>query len=448
MQSSRPNSWQLFTDDAAERAAFANLDGTLQHESTKAGPPNRLRQVTCIEFGGRRYFLKTFQRTQPKNRLRFLTTRPLAKDDADRECKVTQALRAHGVAAPRPIAYGRRGATSYYLCCELAGEPLADLLAAGRIDAQLLRASAAFCGTLLRAGFSLPDLSADHVFVADATRFAVLDLHNGALAAAPGTPSRKLLRRVLRRFARSVRELPIAREAAIRFALRLLRQAGAGRELRRSLLTAAQSFGTAARYEQDGRSRRYADRNPARTAEELRLLAAVWPGRPHESVLDLPCGAGRLLPFLQERGHRVVQADGAFGMLRETSARQRSGGQLVQADALRMPFADAAVDGLVLFRFLHHLPPDARRVALAEACRVASRFVVVSFFHPCSTHHVRRRLQALTGRPATRFAMTLGALRRQMQANGFGLVRHQAQLPYARDLWLASFERDAGAAPR
>jgi len=432
-----PNSWQLLTDDPQERAVFRDLAATMSLPNEPAAPPNRLRHVLRVDACGRRYYLKTFRATQWKNRLHFRTSAPRAADDAERELRVTELLRARGHGAPRPVAYGRDGAASYYLCAELAGEPLRDRIERGDVDAALLRRVAERCGRLLADGFALVDLSVDHVFV-DGDALAVLDLHNAGVRRRRGA-DRKLLRRVLRRFARSVRGLPVSRAAAMRFAAHLLRAAEAPRPLRRSLITAAQPFGTAARYEQGDRSRVYAERNPQRAAQERALLARVWPGRDGETVLDAPCGAGRLLPFLQERGHRAAQLDGAFAMLQQTANTGARAGLCVQGDALQLPFADDAVDGVVMFRFLHHLPPDAARQAIAEACRVARRFVVVSFFHPCSVHHARRRLAQLTGAPATRFALSLGAVRAAAARHGFRLERSAAQLPFARDLWVAAF---------
>ncbi|MCA8948202.1 MAG: hypothetical protein KDE27_01790, partial [Planctomycetes bacterium] len=175
--------WQVIDDggagaDERERALFADLDAVLALPFEPAGPPNRLRSVRRIAIAGRIWFLKVFTATQPKNRLRFALTRPRARNDAGRELRVTQALRAAGFAAPRPVAFGCRGATSFYLCAELAGRPLADWLATPDAGQGLADRAARFCGGLLAAGFRLPDLSPDHVFV-DGERFAVLDLHNG-----------------------------------------------------------------------------------------------------------------------------------------------------------------------------------------------------------------------------------------------------------------------------
>ncbi|MCB9879634.1 MAG: methyltransferase domain-containing protein [Planctomycetes bacterium] len=436
-----PATWRLLVDDPFCRAQFPDLATTLALPAEAAAPPNRLRHVRRLERGGRTFFLKVFTATQWKNRLRFAVTQPPAAGDAERELRVTEALRAAGFAAPEPIAIGRDGAAGYYLCAALPGEPLLNVLRRGDATASLLRAAAEHCGALLAAGFRLPDLSADHVFVTG-QGFAVLDLHNGGVGTA-GPPPRRLLMRVLRRFARSVRTAPVGRNAAMRFAARLLRAARTGRAMRRHLLVAAQPFGTAARYERDRRSAAYAERSSRRDDAERRLLARVWPGEPGERVLDLPCGTGRLLPFLESRGHTVAQADGAAAMLREAAARGRAADLAVQADALAMPFAERSFDGVVMFRFLHHLPPDAARRALAEACRVARRFVVVSFFHPISLHHLQRRARSLLGQPTTRFAQPFAELRAVAARQGFRVHRRAAQLPFARDLWLASFVRDA-----
>ncbi|MCR9247262.1 MAG: methyltransferase domain-containing protein [bacterium] len=441
-----PDVWQLFGDDPEERERFASLATTLAHESSPAGPKNRLRSVARISVGGRTWFLKTFTRTQWKNRLRFLVTAPRASDDAGRELAVTQALRAAGIPAPRPVAYGRRGAEAFYLCAELPGDPLANWLAQPGRDPDLARAAARFCGDLLRRGFLLPDLAPDHIFVtpgaSGSPRFAVLDLHNGRVAAGnPGPVDHRLLRRVLRRFARAARSTPAASPRALRFAIELIR--AAGHRDARSVLAPLPPLWTATRYEATGKSAAYSGRNPRRAEREGRLLARVWPGQASETVLDLPCGAARLLPWLRTRGHEVLLGDGAFAMLQQ-ARRDRTEDvppPAMQADALALPLHDRAVAGVVQFRFLHHLPNEAARRAIAEACRVADRFVVVSFFHPCSFHHLQRRVSALLGRPQTRFARTLGNVTREFERHGFRRHAVAADRPYARDLWLASYVR-------
>src|ERR671910_102524 len=67
-----------------------------------------------------------------------------------------------------------------------------------------------------------------------------------------------------------------------------------------------------------------------------RTVAAL--GLPHGSlVVDLAAGTGDLCRVLQEGGPRAVGVDLSLGML--AAARTRA--PLVQADALRLPLADA-----------------------------------------------------------------------------------------------------------
>jgi len=193
-----------------------------------------------------------------------------------------------------------------------------------------------------------------------------------------------------------------------------------------------------------GRSAAYRHRNRRRTDRELELFERVWPGRPGTVVLDSPAGAGRLGPVLRDRfGVTRVAVDRAMAMLREGRA-SGDADPMVQADAAALPLVDRAVDGTVVFRFLHHLDPAAARRVLAEAARVARSFVVVSFFHPVSMHGFTRRLQERLGRRApTRHAVTTSKLRGWMRELGFELHRSAADRAFLRDFWVASFRRQS-----
>ncbi len=429
--------------DEAERARFPSREAILAHPHEAAAPQNRARSVVRLLADGKAYYFKQFGPCAWKNRWRFATSLPHAKDDAERECLMTLALKERGVETPRPVLRGRTNdGRSFYLCAAMPGMPLAEWLTTRAHDPAMLQLCAAFCGDLLSGGFRLPDLSADHVFVRQELgfwRFGLLDLHNSGIAA-PGPLPQGDGMRVLRRFQRSVQSIPLSRATALRFALRLLRHAGLGDRVRK-VLRALPPMDTAARYEKAGKAKAYKDRNPARTERELALLASVWPGVAGESVLDAPCGAGRLTPFLRARGHRVARADGAFAMLEQAND-AAGGAPAAQAHALALPFADRAFDGVVQFRFLHHLPPAAQKEAVAEACRTAKRFFVASFFHPCSAHHATRRLRDLLSfRAPARHAVTLRRLRRWCASNGFELHACRAELPFVKDLWVASFVR-------
>lgn len=434
--------WHWIEATAAERALVPTLEALLALPREPAAPPNRLRRVHRLQFAGATCFLKEYRGTQWKNLLRNQLSAPGARSDAEREALVTAELQAAGVRTPRPIGWGLHRGTQYYLCGLLEGATVVEFAGHG-VPPGAARELARFTGGLFAQGFALPDLSPEHVYVVarqgGSWDFGVLDLHNGT------TCTRKVDQRALRRMLR--RWLPLAtsvgRAASVRFAARVCASAGLPRRQVRQLLESLPAPADGSRYERPGKSAAYATRNRSRHHRELALLDAVWPGAEGETVLDVPCGAGRLLPFLQARGCGVVWADASVAMI--ATARDGAGGaapHAVRADAGALPFADGSVDGVVMFRFLHHLPAAAARAALAEAARVARRHVTVSFFHPCSVHGLSRLIRArLRGADIGRHAVGLGRLRTWMAQFGYELRAVRAQLPLVRDFWVASFVR-------
>jgi SAM-dependent methyltransferase len=85
---------------------------------------------------------------------------------------------------------------------------------------------------------------------------------------------------------------------------------------------------------------------PDGVAEAIRA-AVLGAAAPRPRILDLGAGSGRIgRPFVAA-GDDYVAVDLSFGMLRAFAARC-DGARLVQADALRLPFADATFDAVLL----------------------------------------------------------------------------------------------------
>jgi ubiquinone/menaquinone biosynthesis C-methylase UbiE len=419
---------------------FASLAATLALPSTPAGPKNRLRSVRRIDTPHGVYFLKTFTRTQWQNRLRFLLTAPRADDDAEREAAHDAGAARSGTlhaSARGPSA--ARGAASYYLCAALPGTALRELTPPPRGSAAAARYRHVLRADAARPASGCRTSSAEHVFVDDED-----DLSPCSTSTTAGSPPLDQRRTGCCGAccgASAVRcRISCCRGrwcCAARCACCAPLAAAASRALLRRCRRGPPPPATTRR------ARASPTPNATRPHRARTPAAALGlAGPPGESVLDLPCGAGRLLPLLRDarppRGAgRRLAGDAAAG----PRARDRRRCRRPSADALAMPFADRAVDGVVMFRFLHHLPREAALAALAEACRVASRFVVVSFFHPCSVHHAQRLLKSFGGTPRTRFTLTLGTLATAARRHGFVRRATTAQWRYVHDLWLAAFER-------
>jgi len=187
-------------------------------------------------------------------------------------------------------------------------------------------------------------------------------------------------------------------------------------------------------------SRRRTDRRERRALQ--RLLAGLPEVR---TVLDVPTGAGRLLPTLAAGGRRVLGIDAARQILAHAVVRPESVLGLCQADAMALPLADDAVDAIVCNRLLHHLPAAAERArVLSELRRVSRYYVIVSFFdfHRAGGWGfgtLRRWLKRLRGRrPDYAGQPTAAQFAAEVQTCGFAVRAVQPIGPFwvAQRYWL------------
>jgi SAM-dependent methyltransferase len=170
----------------------------------------------------------------------------------------------------------------------------------------------------------------------------------------------------------------------------------------------------------------YADSHRDRC--ERRALERALDAIPKEaSVLDLPCGTGRLTGILLERGYRVTGADSSPAMV--TRAQELWSGPAPQVrfevrDALHTGYADGAFDAVVCNRLFHHfLEPGVRRAALAELKRISKGAIVASFFNLNSLGAWSRKIRyALQGRKIKdRIAILPRTFREDCEAVGLSL---------------------------
>jgi ubiquinone/menaquinone biosynthesis C-methylase UbiE len=96
-----------------------------------------------------------------------------------------------------------------------------------------------------------------------------------------------------------------------------------------------------------------------------RFLAQVRSGT---VVLDVGCGAGRDVNWLQQQGASIVGGDRSAGMLAQ--AGRFAPGRLVQLDMRSLPFPDGAFGGVWCSASLLHLPKQEAPGALSEMHRV------------------------------------------------------------------------------
>jgi demethylmenaquinone methyltransferase/2-methoxy-6-polyprenyl-1,4-benzoquinol methylase len=134
----------------------------------------------------------------------------------------------------------------------------------------------------------------------------------------------------------------------------------------------------------DGVARRYDLTNTVLTAGQDRRWRALTRKAlqlsPGEKVLDLAAGTAVSTVELARSGAWCVAADFSLGMLRAGAARDVP---KVAADALALPFADAAFDAVTIsFGLRNVADPDAALAEMARVTRPGGRLVVCEFSTP------------------------------------------------------------------
>lgn len=184
---------------------------------------------------------------------------------------------------------------------------------------------------------------------------------------------------------------------------------------------------------------------------EVRSIFGLLEGTPQAaSLLDLPCGTGRLLPELSAQGFRVTAADSSPHMVelaRQHTARSGLGEEATKfrvASVLGTGFGDDEFDAVVCNRLFHHFREPALRVqALAELRRICRGPIVVSFFCNWSLDaaifHLR---QTLRHRPAKdRIPIGRAVFARDIAAAGLRVRKWRATRPGVSKQWYVLLDR-------
>jgi len=177
------------------------------------------------------------------------------------------------------------------------------------------------------------------------------------------------------------------------------------------------------------------DPGNARNRREMACILKALDGLPVAStVLDLPCGAGRLLPMLLDKQFTVVAADFSREMLKvaeadclerfEESAESTTRLSFQQQDILRTTFEENTFDAVICNRLLHHYPQaELRQQVLTELLRITKPDgrLIVSFFSNFALSallfHLKNKLQGIT--PTDRIPIWHGVFRRDYERAGW-----------------------------
>jgi uncharacterized protein YbaR (Trm112 family)/ubiquinone/menaquinone biosynthesis C-methylase UbiE len=158
------------------------------------------------------------------------------------------------------------------------------------------------------------------------------------------------------------------------------------------------------------------------TIREYQILKRLLSGQQRcATMLEIPCGGGRLSPQLIDATDLLIQADIGMGQILYAMTQETFNIPQIYmtASAFSIPLRDSSVDASVCVRLSHHLATAKQRESLlAELLRVSRRYVIMTFFDDNS---IKNKLRRLRGK-RTKLTMTIAQISELAAAQGARLA--------------------------
>ena len=158
-----------------------------------------------------------------------------------------------------------------------------------------------------------------------------------------------------------------------------------------------------------------------------------------QTILDLPCGAGRFWKMLAEKPERtLLAADNSQAMLDAACQLQPAAVakrfQCFQTSALAIDLTDNAVDHILCMRLMHHIEQSADRLTiLREMHRVTRDSLTFSLWvdgNLQSKRRLQRQASKKSAKPYTnRLVIKRSDIEQEIVQAGFEIVQYLDVLP-------------------
>ena len=173
------------------------------------------------------------------------------------------------------------------------------------------------------------------------------------------------------------------------------------------------------------------------------------------SILDLPCGSGRLIPLLLERGYQYTGADVSSHMVE--AARTKFESLTASADAgayaaarfgtediTSLSYEDDSFDAVIVNRLFHHFTlAETRIAALKELGRVCPGPIIVFFLNTWTLRGIQFHLRHSLDRVKARSPITMKEFRTNGAAAGLEMTASYRTRSHYNKEWYAVFRRNA-----
>ena len=175
------------------------------------------------------------------------------------------------------------------------------------------------------------------------------------------------------------------------------------------------------------------------------IIARACREVPAPSVLDLPCGTGRITEVLLDSGLMVKGGDISPAMMavaRERCARFGDRVSWQQLDLDRLDLEDRSVDLATCIRLFHHLDSSQRASILRELSRVTRRYVVINVSFSSPVYRLRRRVKRALGQGVSRTQATWDDITREVSGAGLRVVDRRFVWPLVSEDLILLLQKD------
>lgn len=162
--------------------------------------------------------------------------------------------------------------------------------------------------------------------------------------------------------------------------------------------------------------------------QEQRIILDSFADLPPETtILDLPCGTGRLARALLEAGYAVVGADISAEMLEVAKERlqeyqDRFSTQVM--DAFNLTDQEQKYQATLCARVLMHFPLETQIAFMQGVARISGKRVVINHSLNSPYQRLRRRIKKLLGhQESAAYPITNDEIKRLLAESGFVEVR-------------------------
>lgn len=164
---------------------------------------------------------------------------------------------------------------------------------------------------------------------------------------------------------------------------------------------------------------------------EIRAVKRLLSLCDSDLILDVPCGSGKLTPYLMERDSSIICIDLSKDMLSIMRDKKPKNVIAINADIRKLPLKNNSIDVVISNRFLHRISPEIHMDALKEIQRVSNKYAILYF----ATHGFLMKYVILLekflniGDRGDIFYMSKKNIEDELDFNGWDLIKGTSVLP-------------------